>query len=289
MNSNFLNGTLFPLPKKKLHENKDTNGNYKTRPINIYHKRNYDTFIGRGSKWGNPWTHVPSKYAKHVVDTRELAIKEYFQWIQGQPELLAALPEIVGHRLGCYCYPKACHGDILGLLADSVKIGKSILNNKKYYWSFIIDEEQYEIMDERRLEMLAWLTESDYICIKKKGDVSGIRYIAKENNPKIGDKLQFINNEETSFGPGLYLYDVCKPTKEGFSLPEFKLSETHDVVEVVGKDVWYLYSVYSNEIDKDNEILISPKDYGTITQIFANESELDNYILGKRSERIAKK
>lgn len=48
MNNNFLHGTLFPLPEKKLNEAKDNNGNYKTRPINIYHKRNYDTLVQNG-------------------------------------------------------------------------------------------------------------------------------------------------------------------------------------------------------------------------------------------------
>jgi len=33
--------------------------------------------------------------------------------IRRSPKLLAALPELVGKRLGCYCKPLACHGDVL--------------------------------------------------------------------------------------------------------------------------------------------------------------------------------
>ena len=38
--------------------------------------------------------------------------------MMGQPALLAALPELRGKRLGCWCAPQACHGDVLAQLAD---------------------------------------------------------------------------------------------------------------------------------------------------------------------------
>ena len=33
--------------------------------------------------------------------------------VRRRPDLLAALPELAGKRLGCYCKPEACHGDVL--------------------------------------------------------------------------------------------------------------------------------------------------------------------------------
>ena len=33
--------------------------------------------------------------------------------ILNRPELLDALHELKGKRLGCYCKPAACHGDVL--------------------------------------------------------------------------------------------------------------------------------------------------------------------------------
>jgi hypothetical protein len=38
-----------------------------------------------------------------------------------QPELMAALGEIRGKVLGCWCKPAACHGDVLARLADATK------------------------------------------------------------------------------------------------------------------------------------------------------------------------
>jgi hypothetical protein len=66
----------------------------------------YDTYIGRGSKWGNPF--VIGKDG-----TREDVINKYRDWIQTQPQLLRALPELKGKVLGCWCSPRACHGDVL--------------------------------------------------------------------------------------------------------------------------------------------------------------------------------
>ncbi len=78
-------------------------------------KEKYDVYIGRGSKWGNPFTHIKDKTTKaeFIVDSRKEAIKQYKEWILTKPELLNCLHELDGRVLGCYCKPKSCHGDIL--------------------------------------------------------------------------------------------------------------------------------------------------------------------------------
>lgn len=82
-------------------------------------KDKYDVYIGRGSKWGNPFTHKPSIYSDVImVSSREEAISKYKEWIQTRPDLLAALPEIKDKVLGCWCKPCDCHGDILVELVD---------------------------------------------------------------------------------------------------------------------------------------------------------------------------
>lgn len=78
----------------------------------------YDVYIGRGSKWGNPFSHKPGTRAKVRVATREAAIKEYRRWILAQPELLAGLDELDDKVLGCWCKPKDCHGDVLVALLN---------------------------------------------------------------------------------------------------------------------------------------------------------------------------
>src|SRR5579859_1174800 len=78
-------------------------------------KEPYDVYIGRPSKWGNPFTHIKDKttIAEFVVDSREEAIKKYREWILNQPALLNDLHELKGKTLGCWCKPQSCHGDVL--------------------------------------------------------------------------------------------------------------------------------------------------------------------------------
>jgi hypothetical protein len=84
----------------------------------------YDVYIGRGSKWGNPYSHKNNTKAIHKVDTREDAIKSYEEWItNGEGSyLLKDLHELKGKILGCYCKPKSCHGDILVKLVNRLEI-----------------------------------------------------------------------------------------------------------------------------------------------------------------------
>lgn len=91
-----------------------------TTVVNL-NKSKYDVYIGRGSKWGNPFTHITDRETKaeFTVKTRKEAIENYKQWILNKPELLNSLEELRGKRLGCYCKPKSCHGDILVELIES--------------------------------------------------------------------------------------------------------------------------------------------------------------------------
>lgn len=92
-------------------------------PTRVVHcrKEPYDVYIGRGSKWGNPWTHLPLEgtQAEYQVATREDAIDAYERYLLDS-ELIHDLRELKGQRLGCYCKPKACHGDILARLANQL-------------------------------------------------------------------------------------------------------------------------------------------------------------------------
>lgn len=77
-------------------------------------KEPYDIYIGRPSKWGNPFTIGKD-------GTRNEVIEKYRQWILNQPKLLADLYELKGKILGCWCSPKACHGDVLIELSEKTK------------------------------------------------------------------------------------------------------------------------------------------------------------------------
>lgn len=94
----------------------------KTVVVNKY-KEEFDIYIGRGSKWGNP-------FLIGKDGDREEVIEKYESWIRNQPELLNSLHEIENKRLGCFCRPKHCHGDVLIKLLEEKKIDKKE-NDKK--------------------------------------------------------------------------------------------------------------------------------------------------------------
>jgi len=87
----------------------------------------YDVYIGRrsvimvgsqrehlvSSPFGNPF-HIGHD------GTRVEVIEKYRAWLMDRPVLLAMLPELQGKRLGCWCKPAACHGDVLAELADAL-------------------------------------------------------------------------------------------------------------------------------------------------------------------------
>ncbi len=94
-----------------------------TRVVNLKTDQ-YDVFIGRGSKWGNPFTHIKDKLtlATHIVETREEAIEAYREYILNNQELMDSLDELEGKTLGCYCKPESCHGDIILELLSKKKL-----------------------------------------------------------------------------------------------------------------------------------------------------------------------
>ncbi len=77
----------------------------KTTVVNI-RKEGYDVYIGRGSKWGNP-------YRIGIDGTREEVIARYRYYLNNNKSLLEDLNEVEGKILGCFCKPLPCHGDVL--------------------------------------------------------------------------------------------------------------------------------------------------------------------------------
>jgi len=71
----------------------------------------YDVYVGRPSKWGNPFT-IGRDGARAQV------IAKYRAWILTQPALVeAARRELRGKVLACWCAPLACHAEVLAEIA----------------------------------------------------------------------------------------------------------------------------------------------------------------------------
>jgi len=88
-----------------------------TKVVNKYAEP-YDIYIGRGSKWGNPFTHKKGTTAEYIVESREEAVEKFREWILQQEDLMNSLEELKGKTLGCFCKPKSCHGDVLAELVN---------------------------------------------------------------------------------------------------------------------------------------------------------------------------
>ena len=87
----------------------------KTRQVVHCKRDRFDVYIGRGSKWGN-------HFAIGKDGTREQVIAKYRKWITAPRNwtLRRDLPELKGKVLGCWCAPKACHGDVLIELVEEL-------------------------------------------------------------------------------------------------------------------------------------------------------------------------
>lgn len=69
-------------------------------------------YIGRPSKWGNPFR------MNHVL-SREEVIDKYYDYLLNSPSLLDDIHELTDMDLVCWCSPQPCHGEILLLMANT--------------------------------------------------------------------------------------------------------------------------------------------------------------------------
>lgn len=69
----------------------------------------YDVYIGRGSLFGNP-------FQIGRDGDRALVVRKYRSWFIKKlenPKFKEAVLALRGKRLGCFCAPLPCHGDII--------------------------------------------------------------------------------------------------------------------------------------------------------------------------------
>lgn len=72
----------------------------------------YDVYIGRPSRWGNP-------YRAGRDGSRDEVIRKFELYLLETPDLLSAVQsDLRGKVLGCWCAPKRCHGDVLAAYAN---------------------------------------------------------------------------------------------------------------------------------------------------------------------------
>jgi hypothetical protein len=102
-------------------------------------EESYDIYIGRPDManrnsfehYGNPYSQLDLKDTIKVNSTKE-AIDSYKNWLIGLIDtdknqeqrtwILDNLAALMNKKIGCFCKPKACHGDILKELAEMYRM-----------------------------------------------------------------------------------------------------------------------------------------------------------------------
>lgn len=85
-----------------------------TKVVNVKETKKYDVYIGRPSKYGNPF--VIGKDGD-----RKTVIKKYEIWLMkdDQKELRHDIKKnLKGKILGCFCKPEKCHGDVIAKIVN---------------------------------------------------------------------------------------------------------------------------------------------------------------------------
>lgn len=118
----FDDGEVFPSETKLINEQKIPLRIIKikiTRVINIHINTEFQElkksdsyeYIGRGSNWGNPY----SMFGDEQESREEVILK--FKYDFDRDILMKAKKKdvhlLTGKRLGCFCKPHACHGDVI--------------------------------------------------------------------------------------------------------------------------------------------------------------------------------
>ena len=94
-----------------------------------FKKYPHDVYIGRPSKWANPYTHkdLDRTLAKFQVSSRKEAIEGYENHLN-ESGLIKDIDELRGKILGCWCCNKPadgseknflCHGQVLAKYLNS--------------------------------------------------------------------------------------------------------------------------------------------------------------------------
>lgn len=96
----------------------------KTTIVNIRLNK-YDTYVGREGHGRDGYFGNPFSVIKDGGRERAIALyREYFlQRLRVDPEFAARVEGLKGKRLGCFCAPKKCHGDVIvEYLENAMKI-----------------------------------------------------------------------------------------------------------------------------------------------------------------------
>eukprot|EP00392_Amoebophrya_sp_AT5.2_P016528 g16794.t1 len=140
-----------------------------------------NTYIGRGSKWGNP-------YRAPADGNREEVLQKYATYLKSSG-LREQVGELKGKRLGCFCSPFPCHGDVireaiqedseLVCVAADEEIGDDLEERREFVRHFGIDT----LLDFDRCETVMGATEKDETSRRKRKRFAAVETPSTEQDP----------------------------------------------------------------------------------------------------------
>ncbi len=111
----FLIESDIPVKRLKVSITRVINIKKESKYQNVKKTHDYE-YIGRGSYWGNPYSMFEGG------DDREEVIRKYkydFDFDKFPHINKDEVYKLVGKRLGCFCKPDSCHGDVLADFLNS--------------------------------------------------------------------------------------------------------------------------------------------------------------------------
>ncbi|MCB2261525.1 MAG: DUF4326 domain-containing protein [Candidatus Thiosymbion ectosymbiont of Robbea hypermnestra] len=90
-----------------------------TKVVNVDKEERHDVYIGRGSKWGNPYAIGFDGDRDEVIRKFKYDFERDFLRFSRKDVL-----EIKGKTLGCHCKPAVCHGDVIADYLNSLDDGR---------------------------------------------------------------------------------------------------------------------------------------------------------------------
>ena len=133
------------------------------------------------SKWRNP-------FPIDCINNREVVVRKFERFIRNNSELLKDIHHLKGKNLGCWCYPKLCHGKVIQtLLQQQLQPSEQSVNMLKLISSIIYDEGHVNELTNSSAESIVSkhgeVSTDDEVIIQIKGTD------AKTDSQNVGDVI----------------------------------------------------------------------------------------------------
>jgi hypothetical protein len=95
----------------------------RTRVVNL-RREAYDVYIGLAGRgqdgtFGNPFWTGNDEVRDEVIEKFKI---HFLERVKSDPDFHRKVQELKGKRLGCFCKPKRCHGDVIVDYLEGIEV-----------------------------------------------------------------------------------------------------------------------------------------------------------------------